>query len=60
MFAVLEWVDGFGNDTRVAGIYPTLDEAIVYDENDRWIEFEFGEVNFDWYEANKFEHIEDE
>lgn len=55
MIAVLGWVDGFGNDTQVYGIYPTLEEAAAYaDESCRYEEFEFGEVNFDYFEAKEF------
>lgn len=58
MIAVLGWVDGFGADTQVLGIFPTLTEAEKYAgedyENCRYTEFEFGEVNFDFYEAKKF------
>ena len=53
MIAVLGWIDGFGHDTEVKGIYPTLEEAKLYaSEDDRWEEFDYGFVNFDWYEAN--------
>ena len=54
MIAVLVWVDGFGNDTQVCGIYPTLKEAANADESCRYEEFEFGEVNFDYFEAKEF------
>lgn len=55
MIAVLSWVDGFGNDTQVCAIYPTLEEAAAYaDESCRYEEFEFGEVNFDYFEAKEF------
>ena len=52
MIAVLSYVDGFGNDTYVEGIYPTLEIAKQhYSENFRYQEFEFGEVTFDIYDA---------
>lgn len=58
MIAVLGWTDGFGNDTYVKGIYPTLEEAKKHcSENDRWDEFDFGPIEFDWYEANEFREI---
>ena len=51
MIAVLRWTDGFGNDTYVRAIYPTLEQAKQYFlEGDRWVEF-------DWYEANEFREI---
>ena len=56
MIAVLGWTDGFGNDTYVWGIYPTLEMAKQY-ANEKglcWVEFDFGEVDFNWYEANEF------
>lgn len=58
MIAVLGWIDGFGADTQVLGIFPTLVEAeksvgVDY-KNCRYVEFEFGKVNFDFYEAEKF------
>ena len=52
MVAVLVCVDGFGNDTQVDAIYPTLEIAKQhYSGNFRYQEFEFGEVSFDIYEA---------
>lgn len=65
MIAVLEWVDGFGEDTRVAGIFSSLDKAREtfkeqaynkYEEQLRFVNFcidkELDEP-FDWYEAEK-------
>ena len=52
MIAVLSYVDGFGNDTQVDAIYPTLENAKQhYSENFRYQEFEFGKVTFDIYDA---------
>ena len=52
MIAVLSYVDGFGNDTYVEGIYPTLEIAKqYYSENFRYQEFEFGKVTLDIYDA---------
>ena len=52
MIAVLSYVDGFGNDTYVEGIYPTLEIAKQhYSKNFRYQEFEFGTVDFDIYDA---------
>ena len=52
MIAVLSYVDGFGNDTHVEGIYPTLEIAKQhYSKNFRYQEFEFGTVSFDIYDA---------
>lgn len=52
MVAVLVYVDGFGNDTQVDAIYPTLEIAKQhYGENFRYQEFEFGKVAFDIYDA---------
>ena len=52
MVAVLVYVDGFGNDTQVDAIYPTLEIAKQhYSENFRYQEFEFGEVAFAIYDA---------
>lgn len=54
MIAVLSYVDGFGNDTYVEGIYPTLEIAKQhYSENFRYQEFEFGKVTFDIYDAKE-------
>ena len=48
MIAILGWTDGFGNDTYVWGIYPTLEIAKRYAKKElRWVEF-------DWYFANEF------
>ena len=45
MIAILGWTDGFGNDTYVWGIYPTLEIAKRYAKKElRWVEFDFGEV----------------
>lgn len=58
MIAVLRWTDGFGNDTYVKAIYPTLEIAKQYfSEGDRWVEFDYGLVDFDWYDANEFREI---
>jgi hypothetical protein len=55
MIAVLGWTDGFGNDTYVNGIYPTLEEATKHAKiGMKYVEFDFGEVYFDYYEANDF------
>lgn len=54
MIAVLSYVDGFGNDTQVEAIYPTLENAKQhYLKNFRYQEFDFGEVDFDIYEAKE-------
>ena len=54
MIALLEWVDGFGADTHVRGIFPTLNAAKPYiEEGNRYVEFDFGLVDFDFYEAKK-------
>ena len=58
MIAVLGWTDGFGHDTYVRAIYPTLEQAKQYfTDGDRWVEFDYGRVNFDWYDANEFKNI---
>lgn len=58
MIAVLGWTDGFGHDTYVRAIYPTLEQAKQYfTDGDRWVEFDYGKVNFDWYDANEFRNI---
>ena len=59
MIAVLEWVDGFGNDTYVTAVFPTLKEAEEYVSKNSfwdctWQEFDFGEVDFDYSAANPF------
>ena len=42
----------------VKAIYPTLEQAKQYfSEGDRWVEFNYGLVDFDWYEANEFREI---
>ena len=42
MIAVLEFVDGFGHDTEVVAIYPTLEIAKKsIGHNFRYQEFEF-------------------
>lgn len=61
MIAVLEWCDGFGNDTCVLGIYDSIETArnkvAPYGESDkyherRYQEFDLNEeVYFDYYEA---------
>lgn len=59
MIAVLDWVDGFGADTYVIGIFPNLEEArkacepikANTDSELRYAEFQFGMVDWDWYDA---------
>ncbi len=60
MVALLSWVDGFGQDTRVKGIFYSVEEAQKYahlggDEPDRFQFFKTGKiVQFCWYDANDF------
>lgn len=55
MIAVLGCVDGFGNDTRVDGIYPTLKDAERdFGHNFKYQEFDFGETEFDVYDAKTY------
>ena len=60
MVALLGWVDGFGADTQVKGIFYSVEEAQEYahldgDERDRFQYFKTGKVvYFDWYDANDF------
>lgn len=57
MIAVLGWVDGFGADTVVIGIYQSLEDAIIagYGEKFQYQEFEFGEVDFDIYGCKTYD-----
>ena len=57
MVAVLEYIDGFGADTEVVGIYQTLEDAIIakYGNKFQYKEFEFGEVEFDIYDCNTYD-----
>lgn len=57
MIAVLGWVDGFGADTVVMGIYQSLEDAIIagYGEKFQYQEFEFGEVDFDIYDCKTYD-----
>lgn len=59
MIVVLNWIDGFGADTRVVGIFSNLEEARKACEpikantetELKYEEFQFGLVEWDWYEA---------
>jgi hypothetical protein len=54
MWALLSWVDGFGADTWVRGIFPTREEAESHaEESDGLKEFDFGLVNFDIYHCER-------
>ena len=57
MVAVLEYIDGFGADTEVAGIYKSLEDAIIanYGNKFQYKEFEFGLVDFDIYDCNTYD-----
>ena len=57
MVAVLEYIDGFGADTQVTGIYQTLEDAIIakYGNKFQYKEFEFGQVEFDIYDCNTYD-----
>ena len=57
MVAVLEYIDGFGADTEVAGIYKSLEDAIIanYGNKFQYKEFEFGKVEFDIYDCNTYD-----
>jgi hypothetical protein len=55
MIAVLGFVDGFGADTDVIGIYKNLEEAIANHGNEfQYKSFEFGRVEFDIYDCETF------
>jgi hypothetical protein len=56
MIAVLEFVDGFGADTCVTGIYQSLEDAITakYGNEFKYEEFEFGKVSFDIYDCKTY------
>ncbi len=54
MVAVLSYVDGFGHDTEIEAIYPTLEIAKQhYFNNFHYQEFEFGKVTFDIYDSKE-------
>lgn len=63
MIAVLGWVDGFGSDTSVWGIFENIEAAQAeyaeYKDKEekherlRYQKFTFGSVDFDWYEAKE-------
>ena len=60
MWAVLGWCNGFGNDTYVAAIFQSENKARAWAKAHvcpcktwRFQEFQFGEVDFEWYEAEK-------
>ena len=57
MVAVLKYIDGFGADTQVAGIYKSLEDAIIanYGNKFQYKEFEFGLVDFDIYDCNTYD-----
>ena len=65
MYALIGYVDGFGNDGYVKGIYCTYGETIrnadLHGElPDRYVEFDFGKVDFDYYEAKRFMNEKDQ
>ena len=57
MVAVLKYIDGFGADTEVTGIYKSLEDAIIanYGNEFQYKEFEFGLVDFDIYDCNTYD-----
>ena len=57
MVAVLEWIDGFGADTEVVGIYQSLEDAIIANCGNKfqYKEFEIGKVEFDIYDCNTYD-----
>ena len=55
MVAVLEFIDGFGADTNVIGIYKSLEDAVYFHgDNFQYKTFEFGRVEFDIYDCETF------
>ena len=55
MVAVLEFIDGFGADTNVIGIYKSLEDAVIFHgDNFQYKTFEFGRVEFDIYDCETF------
>ena len=56
MVVVLEYIDGFGADTEIVGIYKNLEDATVNHGNKfQYKEFEFGKVEFDIYDCNTYD-----
>ena len=56
MIAVLRYIDGFGADTQVVGIYKSLEDAIAnYWDDFQYKEFEFGKVEFDIYDCKTYD-----
>ena len=56
MVAVLKYIDGFGADTKVVGIYKNLEDATVNHGNKfQYKEFEFGKVEFDIYDCKTYD-----
>lgn len=63
MIAVLDWANG-GTDTKIVGIFRTMKDTLDYvgdltkNANRefplRYQEFDLGEVDFDYYEADRF------
>ena len=60
MIAVLGWIDGFGADTFVYGIFSSLEKArkivpkkLYKDTEPRWVEIELDKkaLDLEWYEA---------
>ena len=55
MIAVLGFVDGFGADTVIIGIYKNLEEAVIFHgDSFQYKSFEFGRVEFDIYDCETF------
>lgn len=64
MWLVVGWVDGFGADTLIKGIYPTREEAIKHcrfdpadgiGPPDKVAEVNYGEIDVDYYELPEVE-----
>lgn len=59
---VVGWVDGFGADTLIKGIYPTREEAVKHCKfysseddgpSDKVVQVDYGEINVDYYDLPK-------
>lgn len=63
MIAVLEWIDGFGHDTAVIGIFSSIKKARAtfanrqHETDEKQLRYQSFEPNkkcwFDWYDAEK-------
>ena len=60
MYVVVGWIDGFGADTIIKGLYQTKEEAVAHCDlsltyPDKITDVDFGEWDIDYYDIDDYD-----